>query len=181
LRPPITCYSSQRTPFIPNRNELHTEFHWTRTKRVNEADGESHTDGAAKRSSRHGQEATTIRATYEWEHEQPLGVSQRSKVEIESGTKENAKSAEEVIFLRLPEVKAVTGLSKTTLYSLIREHSFPAPVSLGPRVVAWVKSEIKQWATDRILASRSRSLYAEQRKKSRLALTEPRTAPRKTA
>jgi prophage regulatory protein len=108
---------------------------------------------------------------YEWEHEQPLGVSQRSKVEIESGT----------IFLRLPEVKAVTGLSKTTLYSLIREHSFPAPVSLGPRVVAWVKSEIKQWATDRILASRSRSLYAEQRKKSRLALTEPRTAPRKTA
>jgi prophage regulatory protein len=118
---------------------------------------------------------------YEWEHEQPLGVSQRSKVEIESGTKENAKSAEEVIFLRLPEVKAVTGLSKTTLYSLIREHSFPAPVSLGPRVVAWVKSEIKQWATDRILASRPRSLYAEQRKKSRLALTEPRTAPRKTA
>jgi prophage regulatory protein len=58
-------------------------------------------------------------------------------------------------FLRLPEVKAVTGLSKTSLYALIREKSFPAPVRLGPRAVAWVKSEIRQWAKERVHASRS--------------------------
>jgi prophage regulatory protein len=64
-------------------------------------------------------------------------------------------SPEEVIFLRLPEVKTVTGLSKSSLYALIRAHSFPAPVRLGPRTVAWVKAEVKQWADERVLASRS--------------------------
>ena len=39
---------------------------------------------------------------------------------------------EDVSFLRLPEVKAVTGLSKTSIYELIREKRFPAPVRLGP-------------------------------------------------
>lgn len=62
---------------------------------------------------------------------------------------------DEVIFLRLPDVKAVTGLSKTSLYTLIKEKSFPAPVHLGPRAVAWVKSEIRQWALARVQASRS--------------------------
>ena len=61
----------------------------------------------------------------------------------------------EVVFMRLPEVKAVTGLSKTSIYELIRARSFPAPVRLGPRAVAWVKSEIREWAAVRIHASRS--------------------------
>jgi prophage regulatory protein len=62
---------------------------------------------------------------------------------------------EDVSFLRLPEVKAATGLSKTTLYALIREKSFPAPVRLCPRAVAWVRSEVRQWAVERVHASRS--------------------------
>ena len=62
---------------------------------------------------------------------------------------------EEVIFLRLPKVKAVTGLSKSSLYELIRANSFPAPVHLGARTVAWVASEVKQWAAERILSSRT--------------------------
>jgi predicted DNA-binding transcriptional regulator AlpA len=61
---------------------------------------------------------------------------------------------DEVIFLRLPEVKAVTGLSKSSLYALIRERSFPAPVRLGARAVAWVRSEVRQWAAERVNASR---------------------------
>jgi prophage regulatory protein len=61
----------------------------------------------------------------------------------------------DVTFIRLPEVKAVTGLSKTTIYELIRGKDFPAPVRLGPRVVAWVKSEVRQWAVGRVQASRS--------------------------
>jgi len=62
---------------------------------------------------------------------------------------------DEVIFLRLPKVKAVTGLSKSSLYDLIRANSFPAPVHLGARTVAWVASEVKQWAAERILSSRA--------------------------
>jgi prophage regulatory protein len=61
---------------------------------------------------------------------------------------------DEVIFLRLPKVKAVTGLSKSSLYELIRANSFPAPVRLGARTVAWVRSEVTQWAAERILISR---------------------------
>jgi prophage regulatory protein len=63
--------------------------------------------------------------------------------------------SDEVGFMRLPEVKSVTGLSKSSLYALIRANSFPAPVQLGPRTVAWVKSEIRQWAAERIKASRT--------------------------
>jgi prophage regulatory protein len=62
---------------------------------------------------------------------------------------------DEIGFLRLPEVKSVTGLSKSSLYALIRTNSFPAPVQIGPRTVAWVRSEIKQWAAERIKASRT--------------------------
>jgi prophage regulatory protein len=61
----------------------------------------------------------------------------------------------EVQFLRLPEVKSVTGLGKTSIYELIRDKSFPAPVRLGPRAVAWVRSEVRQWALERVHASRS--------------------------
>lgn len=70
--------------------------------------------------------------------------------------KEDYSNLEDVTFLRLPEVKAVTGLSKTSLYTLIRDRNFPAPVRLGPRAVAWVRSEVKQWAANRVLESRSK-------------------------
>lgn len=69
----------------------------------------------------------------------------------------NASSTivDDVVFIRLPEVKAVTGLSKTSIYELIRAKTFPAPVRLGPRSVAWVKAEIRHWAVERVQASRS--------------------------
>lgn len=68
---------------------------------------------------------------------------------------ESSASVGDVTFLRLPEVKAVTGLSKTTIYERIREADFPSPVPIGKRAVGWIESEIKQWAANRVLASRS--------------------------
>jgi len=68
---------------------------------------------------------------------------------------ERAYVLNDVSFLRLPEVKAITGLSKTSIYELIRNRRFPPPVRLGPRAVAWVKSEVRQWAIERVQASRS--------------------------
>jgi predicted DNA-binding transcriptional regulator AlpA len=79
----------------------------------------------------------------------------RSQKSTEAGQDGVSSNLDDVTFLRLPEVKAVTGLSKTSLYALIREKSFPAPVRLGPRAVAWVRSEIRQWAVERVHASRS--------------------------
>jgi prophage regulatory protein len=69
--------------------------------------------------------------------------------------KEALNDPYEAIFFRLPKVKAVTGLSKSSLYELIRADRFPAPVHLGARTVAWVAAEVKQWAAERILSSRT--------------------------
>ena len=56
--------------------------------------------------------------------------------------------------LRLPAVKARTGLSRSTIYSRIAQGTFPKPVSLGARAVGWLEAEIQQWLQRRIEASR---------------------------
>jgi prophage regulatory protein len=56
--------------------------------------------------------------------------------------------------LRLPIVKARTGLSRSTIYLRLSEGTFPKPVSLGGRAVGWIESEIQQWLEHRIEASR---------------------------
>ena len=75
-----------------------------------------------------------------------------------------SRDLEEISFLRLPDVKLVTGLSKTSLYALIRANSFPAPVRLGPRTVAWVRSEIREWAAERVLQSKIHRFNSRQQK-----------------
>lgn len=56
--------------------------------------------------------------------------------------------------LRLPVVKARTGLSRSTIYLRIAEGSFPKPISLGGRAVGWLESDIEQWLTSRVEESR---------------------------
>ena len=58
-------------------------------------------------------------------------------------------------FIRLGEVKARTGLSRSTLYAYIREGRFPAPVAISERCVAWVEGEIDGWIAERIAARRA--------------------------
>jgi prophage regulatory protein len=87
--------------------------------------------------------------------ERILGSALSTRLEPHQTVNEPPSILGDVTFIRLPEVKAITGLSKTSLYALIKEKSFPAPVHLGPRAVAWVKSEIRQWAVERVRASRS--------------------------
>ena len=54
------------------------------------------------------------------------------------------------IILRLPDVKARTGLSRSTLYLRISEGRFPKPISLGGRAVGWIDAEVNQWIDDQI-------------------------------
>lgn len=56
--------------------------------------------------------------------------------------------------LRLPAVKARTGLSRSTIYLRISEGSFPKPVALGGRAVGWVENEVADWLNQQIEASR---------------------------
>jgi prophage regulatory protein len=56
--------------------------------------------------------------------------------------------------LRLPQVKATTGLSKSSIYARIAEGTFPKQVPLGPRLVVWVESDIQNWITEQVSAAR---------------------------
>ena len=57
---------------------------------------------------------------------------------------------------RLPEVTARTGLSRSTIYVLIRQGKFPSQIRLGPRAVGWIETEIVDWIEARIDESRAR-------------------------
>ena len=57
--------------------------------------------------------------------------------------------------LRLPTVKARTGLSRSTIYDRFSRGTFPAPVSLGARAVGWIEDEVNAWLTAQIEKSRA--------------------------
>ena len=53
--------------------------------------------------------------------------------------------------LRLPQVRARTGLSRSAIYLRISKGNFPKPVSLGGRAVGWVEAEVDDWLTRQFL------------------------------
>ena len=56
--------------------------------------------------------------------------------------------------LRLPTVKTVTGLSRSTIYLRMSEGTFPEKISLGSRAVGWLETEVQDWLDERISVSR---------------------------
>ncbi|AXN17341.1 AlpA family phage regulatory protein [Vibrio anguillarum] len=52
--------------------------------------------------------------------------------------------------IRLSEVLAMTGLSRSSMYRSIEEKQFPEQVQLGGRAVAWVESEVRLWCLIRL-------------------------------
>lgn len=52
--------------------------------------------------------------------------------------------------LRLPEIKRLTGLSRSTIYLRISKDQFPRPISLGGRAVGWIESEVQAWLQEQI-------------------------------
>lgn len=56
--------------------------------------------------------------------------------------------------IRRPELEAMTGLPKSTLYDHLQAGTFPAPVKLSARSVAWRLSDVEAW-----IESRSNAAY----------------------
>lgn len=54
----------------------------------------------------------------------------------------------------MPEVLSKTGFKKSWIYLLISNHSFPKPIKVGARAIAFVEAEIDQWVEDQINESR---------------------------
>ena len=51
--------------------------------------------------------------------------------------------------LRMPEVMARAGLSRTTIWRRVRAGTFPAPISLGENSVGWPEHMITEWIESR--------------------------------
>lgn len=47
--------------------------------------------------------------------------------------------------IRLKEVINITGLSKSTIYTMISDNRFPRQRRIGKRAVAFLNSEIANW------------------------------------
>jgi len=60
-------------------------------------------------------------------------------------------------FLRLKQVKAATGMSRSWIYEAIRMGKFPPPIPLGIRSVAWDSAAIADWQATRLLQCRKAS------------------------
>ena len=62
--------------------------------------------------------------------------------------------------LRIKDVKDRTGLSRQTIYRLMKDNSFPHSILLSGlescprRMVGWVESEVEEWIQNRINGSR---------------------------
>lgn len=56
--------------------------------------------------------------------------------------------------IRRPEVEALTGLKRSSIYAKMAEGTFPKPVNLGIRAVGWIESEVEEWLKNRIAESR---------------------------
>lgn len=52
--------------------------------------------------------------------------------------------------IKIKEVMDCTGLARSTIYKYIAGQTFPKPVCLGSRAVAWVEDEIHDWILEKI-------------------------------
>ena len=51
--------------------------------------------------------------------------------------------------LRLPEVVAVTGISRSSVTRQVHRGTFPEPVRLGPNAIGWREAEVLAWIESR--------------------------------
>lgn len=54
--------------------------------------------------------------------------------------------------IRLPQVEDRTGLGKSSIYAGVKARTFPAPVRLSARAVAWREGDVDQWIAERTTA-----------------------------
>ena len=54
-----------------------------------------------------------------------------------------------VKILRRTEVEQIVGLSRSTLYAMMAENTFPKPIKLGKRAIGWPDNVIEAWIEER--------------------------------
>lgn len=67
----------------------------------------------------------------------------------------NISANKHQVIIRAKQVQAMTGLSKSSIYQMMQDGSFPQKIRIGIHSVGWLQSEIDQWITSRIEQSRN--------------------------
>lgn len=57
-------------------------------------------------------------------------------------------------FSRMKSVVSRTGLSRSSIYEMIRRGQFPRQVHFGPRTSVWSDEEVDAWIAQRVADSR---------------------------
>lgn len=58
-----------------------------------------------------------------------------------------------ISFVKLDQVRAESQKSTSAIHRGVRNGTFPAPVKIGPRAVAWTRDSIEAWKRSCIEAS----------------------------
>jgi prophage regulatory protein len=57
--------------------------------------------------------------------------------------------------LRRWQVQNTVGLSRATIYQMMREGRFPKPVKISARAVGWIEHDIQEWLMKRVGSTHS--------------------------
>ncbi|MFA6280576.1 MAG: AlpA family transcriptional regulator [Bdellovibrionales bacterium] len=52
--------------------------------------------------------------------------------------------------IRLPKVKELTGLSRSSIYAMIKGRQFPRQVEISTRSVGWIEGDVQSWIASRV-------------------------------
>jgi prophage regulatory protein len=77
-------------------------------------------------------------------------------------SKRGGRSAEAGRFLRIDDVIATTGLSRTTIYRLLAAGDFPPKIALTIRCVGWWEADVSAWLSDRLAGATTPNCDAPQ-------------------
>jgi prophage regulatory protein len=66
--------------------------------------------------------------------------------------------------LKLPQVRARCAISRSAIYQRITDGTFPRPISVGARAVAWIEDEVDEWIERQVAASRASATGATEKR-----------------
>ena len=55
----------------------------------------------------------------------------------------------QVLLVRLRQLTSIVGLSRSTIYRLVKAEQFPKPIRIGISSLAWRMDEIHKWIDSR--------------------------------
>ena len=58
-------------------------------------------------------------------------------------------------FLRMSAVVARTGLGRSSIYNQVKSGTFPPPVKIGVKAIAWLESDVEAWIAATVKAART--------------------------